>query len=75
MSSTKPSIEIAKKWTGNLLSYFQGWIHDWFWLETENGTAITKVVHDGVKVKILGGLVRTFKPETPFSVYVSDFIA
>ncbi len=49
----------------------QGWIYDWYWLETENGTSVTKVIQDGVKIKILGGLYRTFKPETPFIVYVS----
>ena len=48
-----------------------GWIFDWQWLETQNGTSVTKVVRDGVKVKILGRDLRTFKPGVPFTLYVS----
>lgn len=30
--------------------YFKAWIFDWYFMETQNGTAVTKVLKDGIKV-------------------------
>ena len=55
--------------------YVEGWIHDFYWLETQNGTSVTHVVRDGLDVHILGRRIQTFKPRTPFNVYVSLLIS
>ena len=64
--------EMEDKWgppAGKEL-HFKGWLYDWYWQETQNGTAVTKMIHDGVKVIILGPRYRTFKPGKPFTAHV-----
>ena len=51
--------------------YFKAYLHDKFWLETQNSTSVTKVIKDGIKLKVLGRKFRTFKPRVPFTIYVS----
>ena len=51
--------------------HFKAWVHDWEFLETQNGTSSTEVIHDGIEVKLIGRRLRTFKPRAPFTVYVS----
>lgn len=65
--------EISEIWgdvTGMEL-HFKGWIYDWYFLDTQSGTAVTKVLSDGVRLKFLGRKLRTFKPNTPVTIYVS----
>ena len=50
--------------------FFKGWIHDWMFLDTENGTSVTKVLADGILVKPIGRKLRAFKPIGPVTVYV-----
>ena len=52
--------------------HFKVWFFDWEWVETQNGTGRTKVVREGVQVKVVGRHLRTFKPGFPFTVYVSS---
>ena len=51
--------------------HFKAWFYDWEWSETQNGTARTRVVREGVKVRVIGRHLSTFKPGFPFTVYVS----
>ncbi len=50
------------------------WYYDWFLVETQNGTAVTKVIEDGIRVKRVGNRFRTFKPGVTISVHVSTSI-
>jgi len=50
--------------------YFLGTMTDYYYLETLTGTAVTHVVRDGIKLKILGRDIRTFKPGVPFNIQV-----
>ena len=52
--------------------YFKAWMKDWWWLETQNGSSVTRVVRDGVRLKPLGKTYQTFTPNTPTTVYVSN---
>ncbi len=54
--------------------HLRGWIHDWYWDETQEGSAVVEIVQDGVNVKVVGRKIRTFKPEVPFMIYVSTVI-
>ena len=68
--------EIKDKWgdvTGKKL-LFKGWIHDWMFDNIQNGTSLTNVLPDGIEVKFLGKRLRTFKPKTPATVFVSGFV-
>ena len=65
--------EISKVW-GDVMGmelHFKGWIYDWMFLDTQNGTSVTNVLKDGVSLKFLGRRLRTFKPNTPVTVFVS----
>jgi hypothetical protein len=53
--------------------HFKGWIFDWYHQNTQNGTSVTKILDDGVKLKFLGRKLRTFKPQTPVTLYVSSW--
>jgi len=50
--------------------YFLGTMTDYYYLETLTGTAVTHVVKDGIRLKILGREIRTFKPGVPFNIQV-----
>lgn len=50
--------------------HIKAWFHDWEWDETQNGTARTRIVRDGVRLRTIGRKLRTFKPDIPFTVYV-----
>lgn len=66
--------EIKEMWGDDLGGkelHFKGWISDWYFLNTQNGTSVTKILKDGVKLRILGKKLRTFKPGTPVTIYVS----
>jgi len=65
--------EIRDLWgdpAGNDL-YFLGTMTDYYFLETLTATAVTHIVKDGIKLKVLGRLVRSFKPGVPFNIQVS----
>jgi len=65
--------EIMEKWgdpSGKDL-FFTGTFHDYYFLETLTGTAITHVYKDGVQLKLLGSDIRTFKPGVPFTIQVN----
>ena len=47
-------------------------VYDWYWMETQRGFSVTKVLEDGIHLKVLGPKFRTFKPRVPFTVYVSS---
>ena len=51
--------------------WVKAWIYDWYFDNTQNGTATCRVIQDGVNITVLGRLVRTFKPQVPFTIYVS----
>ncbi|ELU06775.1 hypothetical protein CAPTEDRAFT_193982 [Capitella teleta] len=51
--------------------HFKGWIYDWYHLNIQNGTSVTKVLRDGVTLRFLGKKIRTFKPHSPITVYIS----
>ncbi|ELT94762.1 hypothetical protein CAPTEDRAFT_205314 [Capitella teleta] len=63
--------EIKETWgdVANTELHFKGWIKDWYFLDTQNGTAVTKVLKDGVRLTYLGRRLRTFKPNTPVTIY------
>ena len=61
------------KLAGNEI-FFTADLYDWTWHETQSGTAVTRIVEDGVLVKRLGTRIRTFKPNIPTVVYVSIFL-
>ena len=44
---------------------------DWYWVEEQIGYSRTRVIKDGVNLRVLGPRFRTFKPRVPFTVYVS----
>jgi len=50
--------------------YFIASMTDYYYLETLTSTAVTHVYEDGLKLKVLGRNIRTFKPGVPFSVQV-----
>jgi len=50
--------------------YFIGSLSDYYYLETLTGTGTTHVYKDGIKLKVLGRTVRSFKPGVPFDVQV-----
>jgi len=52
--------------------YFLGTMTDYYYLETLTGTAVTHIVKDGIQLKVLGKIVRTFKPGVPFNIQVSN---
>ena len=49
---------------------FIGSVTDYYYLETYTGTALAHVIKDGIKLKVLGRRVRTFKPGVPFNIQV-----
>ena len=51
--------------------YISARVLDWYWVEEQVGFSVTRVIRDGVKLKVLGPTFRTFKPRVPFTVYVS----
>lgn len=51
--------------------YFLGTMTDYYYLETLTGTAVTHIIKDGIQLKVLGPLVRTFKPGVPFNIQVA----
>lgn len=51
--------------------YFLGTLYDYYYLESLTGTAVTHVYEDGIKLKVLGRDIRTFKPSVPFNIQVS----
>ena len=55
--------------------HLKAWIYDWFWQETINGTAVTKVYADGCYVTALGNKFRPFKPSSKFEIVVSVYTA
>jgi len=52
--------------------YFLGTMTDYYYLETLTGTAVTHIIKDGIQLKVLGPLVRTFKPGVPFNIQVCN---
>ena len=46
-------------------------IHDWRWQKTYSGYDSIRVYSDEILLKFLGGRVWTFKPNSPFKIYVS----
>lgn len=67
--------EIKDVWGDDLAGkelHFKAWMHDWYHLNTQNGTSVTKILRDGVKLRFLGKKLRTFKPNTPVTIYVSS---
>jgi len=52
--------------------FFVASMTDYYYLETLSSTAITHVYQDGIKLKVLGRNIRTFKPGVPFSIQVSE---
>lgn len=68
--------EISEVWgdtTGKDL-LFLGSLTDFYYLETLTGTGVSHVIKDGIQLKVLGRIVRTFKPGVPFNVQVSGTI-
>ncbi len=51
--------------------WLKAWFYDWILTETQNATAVTRVLPDSVHVRVIGRHVRTFKPRAPFDVHVS----
>jgi len=51
--------------------FFVASMTDYYYLETLSSTAITHVYQDGIKLKVLGRNIRTFKPGVPFNIQVS----
>jgi len=65
--------EIVEKWgdvSGKDL-FFIGTVHDYYYLETLSGTALTHVYKDGIRLKLIGSDIRTFKPGVPFTIQVN----
>jgi hypothetical protein len=54
--------------------YLEGWLYDWDLVETQNGTALIRLIKDDVKVVRLGNEHISFMPEKPLNVFVSDRI-
>jgi len=52
--------------------YLEGWLHDWDFEETQNGTTLIRLIRDDVRVERLGNQYISFIPEKSFIVYVSD---
>jgi len=50
--------------------YFIASMTDYYYLETLTSTAVTHVFQDGIKLKVLGRNIRTFKPAIPFNIQV-----
>jgi len=50
--------------------YFIASMTDYYYLETLTSTAVTHVYQDGIKLKVLGRNIRTFKPGIPFHIQV-----
>jgi len=50
--------------------FFIASMTDYYYLETLTSTAITHVYQDGIKLKVLGRNIRTFKPGIPFHIQV-----
>ena len=68
--------EIRDKWgepAGKDL-YFIASMTDYYYLETLTATAVTHVYEDGMRLKVLGKNIRTFKPGVPFNIQVSDVL-
>lgn len=64
-------MEMTNKW-GDLVGkelFVKGWLNDYYFMEVQNGTSVTRVIHDGIVMKRLGKKYRTFKPGVPFTVY------
>ena len=64
--------EMTNKW-GDLVGkelFVKGWLNDYYFMEVQNGTSVTRVIQDGIVLKRLGKKYRTFKPGVPFTVYV-----
>ena len=51
--------------------YFIASMTDYYYLETLTSTAVTHVYKDGIKLKVLGRNIRTFKPGVPFNIQVN----
>lgn len=49
-----------------------GYLFDWYFHFERNATAITKVIRDNVYLKRIGRRQLSFKPDAPFTVYVSS---
>ena len=45
---------------------------DWWWNKTSSGYDSTRVFSNEILLKFLGGKVWTFKPNTPFKIFVSS---
>jgi len=72
-SFTFSMTEITDMWgdpTGKDL-FFLGSLSDFYYLETLTGTGVSHVIKDGIQLKVLGRLVRTFKPGVPFNFQVA----
>jgi len=50
--------------------FFIASMTDYYYLETLTSTAVTHVYQDGIKLKVLGRTIRTFKPGIPFHIQV-----
>ena len=65
--------EMESKW-GELVDkelFVKGYFRDFYFMETQNGTSVTRVIKDAIVMKRLGKKFRTFKPDVPFTIYVS----
>ena len=51
---------------------FIGSVSEYYFLETLSGTGLSHVIKDGIQLKVLGRLVRTFKPGVPFNIQVTN---
>ena len=68
--------ELKENWGDNLHNHtlhVKVWLQDWLWVETQNSTATTRIIRDGIIVERLGPKHRTFKPGFPFTAYVSIY--
>ena len=65
--------EMEIKWgdLGDKELFVKGYFRDFYFMGTQNGTSVTRVIKDAIVMKRLGKKFRTFKPDVPFTVYVS----
>ena len=52
--------------------YIEAEVFDWFWLQKDTGSRMAVIYSNEVILEPMGDPIRTFKPEIPFTIYVSD---
>jgi hypothetical protein len=50
--------------------HFTASVKDWYHFNQQNATTVTKIIPDGIRLKLIGKKLRAFKPLSPITIQV-----